>query len=89
MEEQKKAAALRFDPATDRAPRIVASGVGTLAEDIVRTAEESGVKVVEDGNLAGFLLDLPAGIEIPENLYKAVSSIFAMLIRLEGEESSL
>ncbi len=87
--EEKKAAALRFDPASDRAPRIVASGRGAVAEEIIRLAGENDVKVVEDGNLAGFLLDLPAGQEIPENLYRAVSAIFAMLIRLEGEETSL
>ena len=84
-DEQKKAAALQFRPGQDRAPRIVASGTGRLAEEIIETAHNSNVPVMERSDLAGFLLDLPVGQEIPENLYRAVSTVFARLLQLEGE----
>jgi len=82
---EKKAAALRFRPGEDRAPRIVASGKGNLAEEIIELARRSDVPVLERSELAGFLLDLPVGQEIPENLYRAVSTVFARLLQLEGE----
>lgn len=82
---EKKAAALRFRPGEDRAPRIVASGKGNLAEEIIELARTSDVPVLERSELAGFLLDLPVGQEIPENLYRAVSTVFARLLQLEGE----
>jgi flagellar biosynthesis protein len=83
--EEKKAAALRFRPGEDKAPRIVASGKGALADEIIERARESSVPVLERSELAGFLLDLPVGQEIPENLYRAVSTVFARLLQLEGE----
>ncbi|MCE9600107.1 MAG: EscU/YscU/HrcU family type III secretion system export apparatus switch protein [Spirochaetia bacterium] len=82
--DRKVAAALRFDPGSDRAPRLVALGEGAVAEEILRQAEVHEVPIKEDVELAGFLLDLPIGQEIPENLYRAVSAVFAMLFRLEG-----
>lgn len=82
---EKRAAALRFRPGEDRAPRIVASGKGALAEEIIDLARASDVPVLERSDLAGFLLDLPVGQEIPENLYRAVSTVFARLLQLEGE----
>lgn len=85
QEKQKKAAALRFRPGEDRAPRIVASGKGALADEIIERAIQSDVPVLERSELAGFLLDLPVGQEIPENLYRAVSTVFARLLQLEGE----
>ncbi|MBL8021639.1 MAG: EscU/YscU/HrcU family type III secretion system export apparatus switch protein [Leptospirales bacterium] len=82
--DRKVAAALKFDPTSDRAPRLVALGEGPVAEEILRLAQAGEVPIKEDGELAGFLLDLPIGQEIPENLYRAVSAVFAMLFRLEG-----
>jgi len=81
---EKKATALQFEPG-DQAPRVVASGRGALADAILKEAMASDVPVIKDSQLAGFLLDLPVGQEIPENLYRAVSVVFAMLFRLEGD----
>lgn len=84
--EEKRAAALRFRPGEDHAPRVVASGRGVVADEIIARAEEAQVPVLKQSELAGFLLDLPVGTEIPENLYRAVSVVFARLLQLEGND---
>ena len=45
-----QAVALRYDP-QDGAPRVVAKGYGTLADNILRTAREHGLYVHESPEL--------------------------------------
>ena len=71
-----KAVALRFLPDSDLAPRLVAKGEGTLAEQILNIAEKKGVKVLEDKSLAESLSRLGLGVEIPDTMYKAVAVVF-------------
>ncbi|HXW68359.1 MAG TPA: EscU/YscU/HrcU family type III secretion system export apparatus switch protein, partial [Dissulfurispiraceae bacterium] len=40
MHERKKAAALRYTPEKDAAPRIIAKGTGVIAEKILSIAKE-------------------------------------------------
>ena len=48
----KKAVALSYDENKNRAPIIVASGMGYVAEKMVEIARESGVPVYEDNSQA-------------------------------------
>nr|MCU0539719.1 EscU/YscU/HrcU family type III secretion system export apparatus switch protein [Desulfobacterales bacterium] len=48
----KKAVALRYDPAREEAPRVVASGRGTTAENIIAAARACGVPLHADPALA-------------------------------------
>ena len=75
----KKAAALRFDESRNDAPYLVAKGEGSLADQIHALAMEHGIPVIEDPGVADFLQGVKIGQEIPENLYRAVSRIFAFL----------
>ena len=43
MENQKKAAALSYDPAKDRAPQLVAAGRGLIAEKILEIARSAKI----------------------------------------------
>jgi len=86
---RKWAAALRYDPESDRAPRLTAKGAGVLAEKIIALAREHGVHVHEDPDLVGALSLLEVNTEVPEDLYKAVAEVLAFLYRLNREKGGL
>ncbi|HEY8394089.1 MAG TPA: EscU/YscU/HrcU family type III secretion system export apparatus switch protein [Thermaerobacter sp.] len=82
-DRRRAAAALRYRPDRDAAPRVVAAGRGAFAELLVRRAREAGVQVIESP-LAGVLAGLPAGKEIPEALYGVVAELLAFAMRLDS-----
>ena len=59
---RRKAVALQYG-ADDRAPVVVASGMGYLAEKIVSVAHEHGVPIYEDDSLSTMLTQLNLGQE--------------------------
>ena len=79
---RKKAVALRYDPAHDSAPTVVAKGQGHIAERILGLARENYVPVREDRNLVQVLSMLELGREIPPEVYQAVAAILAFIYRL-------
>lgn len=76
----KKAVAIKYDEENGRAPIIVASGKGYLAEKIVEIANENEVPVFEDNSLAAVLSQLDLGCEIPSELYKTVVDIYVYFL---------
>ena len=78
----RAAAALRYRPGHDAAPRVVAAGRGTLAEAILRRAREAGVPVIHSP-AAPLLASLPVGEEIPESLYEVVARLLAFALDLD------
>lgn len=83
----QKAVALKYDETHTRAPVIVASGMGYMAEKIVETAAENGIPVYEDNSLATLLSRLKLGTEIPEELYRTVAEIYLYFINyVPGEQ---
>ena len=81
----KKAAALKYDQASNMAPRVVAKGKGHLAEQIVRVARENDVPLLEDPNLANVLEAMELESEIPAELYRAVAEVLVFIYRLNGK----
>lgn len=79
------AIALRYDADRDRAPRVLATGRGTVAEVILRRAEEAGITVREDKTLAAALALLDVGDEIPAELYRAVAEVLAYVYGLDRQ----
>lgn len=75
------AVALEFDEAVASAPRIVASGKGTVAEQIIAIAEEHGITIREDADLAGILSVLEVDSVIPLEAYAAVAEILAYVYK--------
>jgi len=89
-EEIRKAAALRYDKKIDRAPRVVASGKGHIAEKIINEAKKAGVPILEDPALVAVLLGVGLGEEIPEEAYLAVARILVFLHNVDiGEEGKI
>ncbi|HTW11260.1 MAG TPA: EscU/YscU/HrcU family type III secretion system export apparatus switch protein [Solirubrobacteraceae bacterium] len=80
--EPRRATALQYN-AGDRAPTVVATGRGQVAEQIVAAAHAAGVPVREDPALAAALAALDLGAEIPEALYRAVAETLAWAYGLD------
>jgi flagellar biosynthesis protein len=83
-EKPPKAVALRYAPAKDAAPRVVAKGRGAVAEAIQAIAREHHVPLLEDPNLVEVLEALDLQLEIPPELYRAVAEVLVFVYRLNG-----
>lgn len=79
------AVALRYEPDGKFAPRVVASGKGEIAEQILNLAFAAGVKVREDADLAQLLGAVDIDSEIPVEAFVAVAEILAYVYRANGE----
>lgn len=77
----RRAAALRFDRGAHRAPQVVATGQGLVADRILALAREHGVPVQHDAALADALSRLELDREIPPELFAAVAEVIAFLYR--------
>lgn len=78
----QKAVALSYDEDKDRAPVIVASGRGRMAERMVELACENDVPVYEDHSLTNVLSQMELGSEIPEELYQMVVDIYVYFLKM-------
>lgn len=78
----RKAVALRYDGVN--APRVTATGRGTLAEEIIALAREHGVPLQEDSELVELLAQLELDDEIPRELYIAVAEVIAFAYLVTG-----
>ncbi|MBT5855596.1 hypothetical protein HOH87_03055 [bacterium] len=85
VEDRKKlqAIAVRYDTKKDRAPKIIATGKGLIAEGILQIAEENNVPLLEDSGLAEVLSKLDIESEIPPDLYAIVAEILAFIYQLD------
>ncbi len=86
-ETRKKAAALRYKPEKDAAPKVVAKGSGKIAERILQVAKEHNVPIKDDPQLVEVLSTLDLYQEIPAELYRAVAEILAFVYRMTKKDS--
>ena len=82
MEDPDLAVALSYAAGSDDAPRVVATGRGALAAQIVAIARDHGVAVRRDQDLAALLGSLEIDCPIPLAAFAAVAAILAQLDRL-------
>lgn len=80
---QNKAAALKYDKKSGSAPKVVASGKGSIALNIIQKAKEFDVPIFANEALVNSLIDLEIDHEIPQELYQAVADIFIWLMKNE------
>lgn len=78
----KKAVALGFDIDKDRAPRVVAKGKGTSAENIIKIAQLHNLPIKEDADLVEMLSKVELDREVPEKLYVAVAEVFSFIYKI-------
>lgn len=81
----KKAVALRYDVEKENAPRVVASGKGATAENIIKIAELHNLPIKKDEDLVELLSKVEIDKEIPEKLYVAVAEVFKFLYNVTRE----
>jgi flagellar biosynthesis protein len=82
-QENRQAAALKYDPQTSGAPYVVALGTGYMADRIVESAQENNVHIVRDDKLSNMLQKLSVGDEIPEELYKVVAEVLVFVSSMD------
>lgn len=87
-EEKKKAIALEYEPG-DKAPKVIATGQGILAEKIIDVAKESDVPVHRDPELARSLSILDIGEYIPPELYSIVAEILIFVDSMDRIQSKV
>ena len=79
-----QAVALHYDHQPQSSPKVVATGRGDLAEQIIAAAKLAGVDIVQDPDLLEVLSRVPAGEEIPAELFQAVAEILTFIYRING-----
>jgi flagellar biosynthesis protein len=77
------AVALQYDG--NNAPRVTAKGEGFTAQQILEIAEQHGIPLQAEPELAGVLATIPLGEEIPEQLYIAVAEVIAFAYFISGK----
>jgi flagellar biosynthesis protein len=84
--KRKQAVALGYDQGQDAAPRVLASGQGVIAEQILEAARQNGIPIREDPLLASALAGVDVGAEIPPELYRVVAEVLAYVYRVGGKK---
>ena len=86
---RKKAIALQYEPETDNAPKVIASGEGYLAEKIIEKAISSDIPLHKDEKLAESLSSLDIGETIPPELYSVVAEILVFVDHMDRIKGKL
>ena len=80
------AIALKYDPDSMGAPRVVAKGAGFLAARIRQIAIQNGVPIMERKPLAQALYKtVEVGSEVPPEFYQTIAEILAYVYELSGQ----
>jgi flagellar biosynthesis protein len=77
--EPPVAAALRYTPESDSAPKVIAKGRGNIAERIIELAKKNNIPIKSDPNLVQILSKLNIDEQIPVEIYRAVAEILAFV----------
>lgn len=78
------AIALGHNPTGGDLPRVLATGTGALARQILEIAFHRGIKVQEDADLAEVLAAVDVDSEIPLAAFAAVAEILSYVYRAQG-----
>ena len=88
FDKNKTAVALSYE-AGDAAPKILASGKGYVAEQIIEEAKKADVPFYQDNELAQTLSKLNIGDAIPPELYEVVAEILVFVNDMEKLKAKL
>lgn len=80
--KRQKAVALKYKQG-EKAPQVIASGVGEIARRILELAEHNGIPIRRNDSLVEILSKLKIGWDIPPETYRAVAEILAFLYRTD------
>jgi flagellar biosynthesis protein len=84
-ESVKTAIALQYDPNSNGAPKVVATGRGEIADKILLIAQQNQIPIREDPILAQALSMVDLETEIPPELYAVVAEVLGWVYRLRNK----
>jgi flagellar biosynthesis protein len=82
-EQLRNAVALAYQAGAG-APKVVATGKGLIADQIIALAKENGVYVHQSRELVALLMDVELDKSIPPNLYRSVAELLAWLYKIDA-----
>lgn len=82
----KKAIALGYDPEREDAPKVIASGKGDIAKQIIALAKEKDIPIHEDADLAEMLNLIEVNSVIPLEAYGAIAEILSYIYKENNQE---
>ena len=85
-QSRKKAVAIKDSDQSSTMPRVIASGQGSLAEQILHVAWANNIKVREDADLIEVLSAIDIDSEIPIEAFAAIAEILAYVYRANSGE---
>ena len=84
--KKQKAIALKYElEKEESAPRVVAKGEGSMAEQIIKIAEEHGIEIRKDADLTEILSAIEIDDFIPLEAYATVAEILRYIYKKEGK----
>ena len=83
---KSQAVALKYVPALDNAPRVVAKGKGKTAEKIIEIARDHNIYIQNDPDLVEVLSHLDIREQIPPEIYVVVAELLAFVYSLNAAE---
>jgi flagellar biosynthesis protein len=81
--KKRSAIAVKYDVEGGKAPKIMATGQGNIADMILQVAEENRIPFFEDSSLVDLLSKLDLDSEIPPELYTLVAEVLAFVYQLD------
>ena len=90
MKQEKQrtvAAAIKYDPGKDAAPRVTAKGKGHVADKIIELARQHNIPIKNDPGLVEILSRLDIDEQIPLEVYRAVAEILAFVYSINTQRS--
>lgn len=78
--------ALGYNRQKDNAPKVLATGSGEVAKNIINLAKSHDIPIKEDADLIEVLSKVDLNEEVPPNLYKAVAEIFNFLYQMTNKK---
>jgi len=85
-EKIQRAVALKYQPKSDNAPKVIAKGRGKVAEKIIEVAKKNNIFIHDDPDLVEALSQLDIHEEIPNELYSVVAELLAFIYSINSGE---
>ncbi|GAB4336170.1 MAG: EscU/YscU/HrcU family type III secretion system export apparatus switch protein [Calditrichia bacterium] len=81
--KKREAVALKYRMLSDTAPKVVAKGRGSIADNILELAEKNHIPVLEDSRLVKLLMEVELEQPIPLAAFEAVAQVYAFILELD------
>ncbi len=84
MDKTLIATALKYDRQNDDVPKLIAKGMGSVAQNIMDIADQNNIPTYNDEKLSKQLYNLSLGEGIPEELYEIVAQILVFIANVDS-----